>query len=329
MIKPKISVIIPVYNREKYIGKCIESVLRQDYGNIEIIIIDDGSTDNTKEKIYTYISKNNNIRYYYQENSGVSNARNKGVSYSSGEYVIFLDSDDCWNTSLLRKEIEEILKKQINVCYCGMMKNNIDTGVMKKDKIRFKEGNIIIEFLKEYMNAQTITWLIKKDILIKNNIVFKDTLNYGEDLLFFLKLLSIEQCCCVKEYLAYYNMHEDSLTNNLENQLILPQIFEEYIQWINENKKNILSEIEVKELIKIINSYRIPSNMLRTFFDSIKFYNYDLIEKNKESFKKYCREINIFLGANKIRNIIYIICIKNKDIYNIINSIRKGISKVR
>lgn len=329
MIKPKISVIIPVYNRGEYIEKCIESVLRQDYDNIEIIIIDDGSTDNTKEKICNYITINNNISYYYQENAGVSNARNKGVSYSNGEYVIFLDSDDCWDTSLLRKEMEEMLKKRINICYCGMMKNNIDTGVIKKDKIRFKEGNIIIEFLKEYMNAQTITWLIKKDILIKNNIVFKDTLNYGEDLLFFLKLLSIEQCCCVNEYLAYYNMHEDSLTNNVENQFVLPQIFEEYIQWINENKKNILSDIEIKDLIKIIKSYRIPSNMLRTLYDSIKFYNYDLIEKNKESLKKYCYEINIFLGANKIRNIIYIICINNRVIYNVVNLLRKGISKVR
>ena len=85
-----ISVIIPVYNGEKYISECIESVLKQTFRDFEIIVINDGSTDNTAE----ICRKFKNIRYFYQENKGVSKAREKGLQVSKGEYITFIDSDD-------------------------------------------------------------------------------------------------------------------------------------------------------------------------------------------------------------------------------------------
>lgn len=324
-MNPKVSIIIPVYNRENYIEKCLQSVLNQDYKHIEIIVIDDGSTDSTKEKIKAYENKYKNIKYYYQINSGVSSARNNGIFKSTGEFIIFLDSDDYWDSTLITKEMKKISISNKNLCYCGMLKNRLDIKEVKQDKIRFKQGNIINEFLKEYMNAQTITWLIRKEILLKNSIFFKEGLNYGEDLLFFLKLLSVEECCCVKEYLAFYNMHNDSLTNKIENQLILPDIFDEYKQWLIENKNKI--DLDLDEIYKIINSYRIPSNMLRTFFDSIECYDYKLINSNNKLLGGYISDFNMFLGANKMRNILYIMCVKNRCFYKIINLIRKNIRR--
>jgi len=100
----KITVIIPTHNREKLLGQTIESVLNQTVKADEIIIIDDGSTDNTKEIINNY--NNETIKYIFQENKGVSNARNHGISLASNEWLCFLDSDDIWEENKLEKQIE-------------------------------------------------------------------------------------------------------------------------------------------------------------------------------------------------------------------------------
>ena len=90
---PKVSVIIPTYNRSKYVTKAIDSVLAQTYRDFEIIVVDDGSTDNTKEVLKPYTDR---IKYLYQENTGVSAARNAGIRAAGGQWIAFLDSDDEW-----------------------------------------------------------------------------------------------------------------------------------------------------------------------------------------------------------------------------------------
>lgn len=98
---PSISVIIPTFNREKYLGEAIESILEQDYQPIEIIVVDDGSTDNTKALISTFPT----VKYVYQENSGQAAARNQGIAISKGEYLAFLDSDDLWIPGKLHSQM--------------------------------------------------------------------------------------------------------------------------------------------------------------------------------------------------------------------------------
>ena len=89
-----ISVIIPIYNTQKYLKKCIDSVECQSYNNIEIILVNDGSTDSSEKIIQPYLQKYENIKYYKKENGGLSDARNYGIPYATGEYIAFLDSDD-------------------------------------------------------------------------------------------------------------------------------------------------------------------------------------------------------------------------------------------
>ena len=102
-----VSVIIPVYNSEKYVEKAICSVIRQAYGNIEIIVIDDGSTDRSSEIIKKLISQNSFIRYYQMEkNSGVAIARNTGIALAKGRYIAFLDSDDMWVPGKLKVQMK-------------------------------------------------------------------------------------------------------------------------------------------------------------------------------------------------------------------------------
>ena len=118
-----ISVIIPVYNGEKYISECIESVLKQTFRDFEIIVINDGSTDNTAE----ICRKFKNIRYFYQENKGVSKAREKGLQVSKGEYITFIDSDDTIKSDFLETMLCEMENCDIVCC------NSIDEIEYKSD----------------------------------------------------------------------------------------------------------------------------------------------------------------------------------------------------
>lgn len=102
---PKVSVIIPTYNREKYITKALESVLAQSYKDFEVIVVDDGSKDNTQQNLKRYQDK---IKYIYQDNAGVSAARNTGIRHASGEWLAFLDSDDEWMPEYLSTQIEKV-----------------------------------------------------------------------------------------------------------------------------------------------------------------------------------------------------------------------------
>ena len=91
---PKISIVVPVYNVEAYVSKCIESIMHQDYENIEIIVVDDGSTDSSSKICEQYARSDNRIRLIHQENQGLSKARNNGIDIAAGEYIGFIDSDD-------------------------------------------------------------------------------------------------------------------------------------------------------------------------------------------------------------------------------------------
>lgn len=112
-----ISVIIPTYNRDQLIRNAVQSVINQTYTNWELIIVDDGSTDKTREVVSEYIEKDPRIRYFYKENGGQGSARNLGIRESKGDYIAFLDSDDEWEKTKLEKQIK-ILENNSNVDFC-------------------------------------------------------------------------------------------------------------------------------------------------------------------------------------------------------------------
>ncbi|MFQ6083718.1 MAG: glycosyltransferase family 2 protein [Candidatus Aminicenantia bacterium] len=112
---PKVSVIIPTYNRAKFLQQAIESVLSQEYSDFELLVIDDGSTDNTEEVVQSFGAR---IRYFYQPHQGVSAVRNLGLSNSEGRFIAFLDSDDLWKKEKLRVQMEFMKNSpQAKVCY--------------------------------------------------------------------------------------------------------------------------------------------------------------------------------------------------------------------
>jgi glycosyltransferase involved in cell wall biosynthesis len=163
-----ISVVIPVYNRERLIGKTIKSILEQTYNNFEILIIDDNSTDGTKEAI-TKIN-DSRIRYFKQEyNQGPSAARNRGINVSKGNYIAFLDSDDLWDTNKLSDQFKifDQYKDEYDVVFSGFRILDLKTGLKIKESIisesicdNFKNG-------KYFFNSFALYIINKKTRIIR------------------------------------------------------------------------------------------------------------------------------------------------------------------
>ncbi|WP_186667714.1 glycosyltransferase family 2 protein [Sporosarcina sp. BP05] len=202
-MKTKISVIIPVYNGEDDISISLESLLSQTYPDFEVIIIDDGSTDNTFKIIEDYIKKDKRFKYVHQENKGVAMARNKGLKISRGENICFLDSDDFYEKSFLEKMYNTIVNTNTDVCYCGF---TIVTprGAAKKKSL-FVSGGILKEYILGTVAVHTTGWIIKKELLQRHNILFPEGVSWGEDFEFFCEVLALtNNISYVNEYLTNY-----------------------------------------------------------------------------------------------------------------------------
>lgn len=149
-----ISVIVPVYNVEKYLNRCVESILKQDYENIEVILVDDGSTDNSGCMCDFFQKKYpNKIYCYHKKNGGLSDARNYGIKYSNGKYIVFVDSDDWIEKNTIKKAHNEILQQNADIVVYGISIDN-DTGTVKnkvpkkKEVLNSDEGIIYLNSFK-------------------------------------------------------------------------------------------------------------------------------------------------------------------------------------
>lgn len=193
-MKYKFSIIIPCYNLEKCISKTIENVLRQTFQNFEIILINDGSKDNTGKILDEYKEKDERIRVIHQKNEGVSEARNIGIQTANGEYIYFLDGDDLIENTLLEKAYEVLKNDKIKIFSFGF--NMIfANGKIKRRYTEEEYNNQIInskEFLSLFFNkkiGQNMCSFIVKTELVKNKIWFTKGLERGEDLEFQIKML--------------------------------------------------------------------------------------------------------------------------------------------
>lgn len=293
----KVTVIMPVYNREKELSKSIESVLSQTYKNFELIIIDDGSEDKSKDIIQSFQLIDNRIKYYYQTNQGVSAARNNGLDKSVGKYITFLDSDDTWDKNFLEKMRVSIGKS--NVCYSGHY--TVKNKKVKKARFKFNTGDILIAYLKNITTPNTNSWLIKKEFLIQNNIRFSEHLNWGEDMLFFLEILVLENNIkTTYEYLTYY--HLDTQNNLSEKSL---KKIDKDIEWWNFFKNKIsnynINSLKAEKVYSIIDNYRIPGTLL----SHIKSFEKELesaeITKLLMNYKPLINEIAVINGIRSLK----------------------------
>ena len=218
---PKISVIIPVYNTEKYVEKCLESLAKQEMKDFEVIIVNDGSTDNSENVIKNYMQSSKlNIKYLEKENGGLASARNYGVEKASGKYISFLDSDDYLDKNLF-SELEKYIDKDIDLIKFKMKTVDEKGKVIEKldgpvfDICSGKQAYEKLCTSDKYMDPACI-YLYKREFFVENN--FKYKLRYHED--FGLTSLIIVQAkTVVSTDICGYNylQTEESLTRSKDD----------------------------------------------------------------------------------------------------------------
>ena len=166
-MKPLVSVIIPVYNSELTIESTIDSVINQTYKNMEIILVSDGSTDDSNNKMFNYIEKhkNHNIKLIVKKNGGVSSARNRGIDESSGEYISFLDSDDFWLHQKIEKQVNIMINNPHIDCLGTNMNGQIFTQMFG---VKFKKLTKITPRMMLLKNFMCIQTTMTKSTVIKD-----------------------------------------------------------------------------------------------------------------------------------------------------------------
>ena len=208
-----VSIIVPVYNAEAYLDKCIDSIVKQTYKNIEIIIIDDGSRDSSPQICDNWAERDKRIKVIHKQNGGVSSARNIGIKHANGEYICFVDSDDSVVENYFEKCTQKIYDNQLVVCGYNRILGNKTIGEVvfeKQESTSIERKNILRLFEKVLISAP---WgkMYHKSIIDSNNLCFPEDLSLGEDMIFnFSYIDKIEKIITINEPLYNYNLDNDN-----------------------------------------------------------------------------------------------------------------------
>lgn len=224
----KISVIIPCYNVEKYIQNCLDSVFLQDYKNIEIIIIDDGSTDATLSIITKNQEVDERIILITQSNLGVSYARNAGLDRLSGAFLCFIDADDYVRSDYISKMLDNMYHNNSDIVCCEFYifinhkKKLIKSNLFSIGKQSSYDSELINDFLMTKIRGQVWGKLYKSRIIKEAQLRFQNNISYGEDSMFVFKyLLQVKKASYCQDYLYYYTLNPHSITKSLNTFKIL------------------------------------------------------------------------------------------------------------
>lgn len=310
-----VSIIIPVYNIEAYLDRCLESVVNQTYKNLEIILIDDGSTDNSGAICDKYKENDVRIKVIHKENEGVSKARNVGIDIANGEFIGFVDSDDWLKEDTIEKLLFYIKKYSADIAQCNITYIN-DKGEERSYKEKAKE-------LLVYNKEESLIGLLDEDIITAvcnklyrksaiKNIRFEIGKRMGEDGYFNFQIFkNIEHLVSISEGNYYYYMRNDSVTHS-DFSLSYMDLF--YID------KKILSEVGNND--KEIRISAINKLIRTSLYFAIKIRQEKLINKFK---KEYIELINIIkkygikcIFSTKISNKYSVLCFAckvNKNLF--------------
>lgn len=228
----KYSFIVPVYNTQKYLQKCLDSLVNQTYNNFEIIIVNDGSTDESKKIIDKYFKKNNNIIVINQENQGLSIARNEGVKKSNGDYIIFVDSDDYVEKDLLKQVNNNI--EDVDVLRFQVIEENKESINCSEESFEKTKGKLAFEKMCNYKYLEPAwCYAIKTSYYKKNKFEFKKGM-YHED--YGLIPLVIYKANKVKSinYLGYhYIIREGSIMTSNDYEKTLKKANDTFKQYLD------------------------------------------------------------------------------------------------
>lgn len=316
---PKVSVIVPFYNVEKYIEKCLDSLVNQTLEEIEIILVNDGSQDNSEEKAKEFEKRYpNKIKYYKKANGGLGDARNFGIKYASGEYIAFLDSDDFVEPTMYEEMYKKAKQENADMVECDFW---WEYPNKKKEDI----GNTYSNQKEMLYKSRVVAWnkLIKREIYEKHpEARFSVGLRY-EDVEGFYKILPyIKKVAFVRKCFIHYIQRQGSISNtqNQKNE----EIFTVLENVINYYKKNNLYNDFKEELEYVYARYLLCSSFLRIVKIKDKNIRKNLLNKTWEklntNFPNW-KNNKILNNTNSIKN-LYIRSI-NKTTFKIYSLIFK------
>lgn len=235
-----VSVIMPAYNASKFIGAAIETVLNQTYSNIELIIIDDCSTDNTNEIIQYYVGRHSNIIHLKNEtNLGPGGTRNRGINIANGEYIAFLDSDDLWEPSKIEKQVGifNVSIAPVGVVYCWTTYTDSEKSPTPK-----LSGDVRGQMLKHLFFPPSSSMV--KTSFARQAGGFAEDIRIGEDWQFFLNLSLLCNFTYIGEPLLIKRGHDEQLTKNIKENLKCDKIFFE--RFLRENG-HMFTKTQIKQ----------------------------------------------------------------------------------
>ena len=325
MEKEKISVLVPVYNSEKYIGKCIESVLNQTYKNIELIIVNDGSKDKSYEIIEEYKNKDNRIKAISTENRGVSFARNTALDNATGNFLSFVDSDDYIDEDYL-ETLYNVLKKEnadISMCNCKLVEENNKTYIKTFgiSNMQIMNGEEAVENLFYYNYMRHSPWgkLYKKEIF--EGYRYKTEGQYEDLELTYKLFLKAKKLVYVPECKYNYLLRTGSIVHSKIKKSNIEAILtytEQILEDIKTNHKNIEKSAEFLVADHSLDLwYKIPNKK--------EYKGY--IKRATKNIKKYRKGILKNKKVNKKSKILFYLSYLGRNIYKILNTIRKKIQK--
>lgn len=281
MKKDLVSVIVPVYNVEKYLDRCIESIINQTYKNLEIILVDDGSPDNCPKMCDNWAKKDKRIKVIHKENGGLSDARNIGINNATGDYIAFVDSDDFIDKEMYEKLLQNLIRTNSDISICSMiyyyendqikeLKNN-DTSFFIYDDIK-KYDNL---FNENFLNFVVVWNKIYKKEIFKKLRFPKGKIN--EDTFLAHKILNLSnKIVYSKEKLYYYVQREESIMHQQFNIKKLDEL---------EAYKNQMLFFQQEEF----HNTKYPKISLERYIDKILVY-YCRVKNHNEN-KQYQKQI--------------------------------------
>lgn len=289
-----VSVIIPVYNVEKYLSRCIKSVINQTYKNIEIILVNDGSQDKSGDICDKYAKKDNRIKVIHQDNKGVAITRNTAIQNANGDFILQVDSDDFIEIDLIEKAINKLFHTNSDIVFFCPLLIDENQNKIKNKYIDFNfldlenkviNGKTALKLLFNH-KVYSYNWtILAKKNLYKNIFYPKDRI-YEDTATLYKIYANAKKCCFINENLYYYLQRNNSLTNNisLKNILDMLILIEEIENYINLYFNDLLNDF-----------YWYKCSLLTiAYINAKKIYDEPLSKQIKYQFKKAHKNVSLF-----------------------------------
>ena len=310
---PYISVIVPVYNTEKYLPKCLDSLVNQTYKDIEIICINDGSKDNSLNVLKDYANKDKRIKVIDQENQGVSCARNAGIDIAKGKYISFIDSDDYVGLDMYRNLVNSLKDEEYNILAFGYDVVDPKTGESRKGS-DIKNGIFdTCDFLDDDSLHGVLTTLYKRSFIYENKLRFIPGISYGEDKLFRqMCFLKAEKMKIINQVFYHYIYDDEAAKKKYTNDKMISSAIgriKALLEFCSSNKITNKYKWVIKYSVDLIHWYILQGkkegvNVQQYVIDTITVINNQII--NNKEFEETLKEVSkdIMDEVNELKSLV-------------------------